>query len=78
MSPSFTATLAREAGDASRTLSLYAERGRIVAEIGYPTLRELFVRDHRLIFRVEDETVTIVAFFHGRRDFVKAWRERAR
>ena len=29
-----------------------------------------------MIYRVQKEDVTIVAFFHGRRDFDAAWRER--
>ena len=75
-SESFAATLARDAIDASRSLSQFAERGRIVPEIGHPHLRELFVRGHRMIYRVEKEDATIVAFFHGRRDFDTAWGER--
>ena len=75
-SESFAATLARDAIDASRSLSRFAERGRVVPEIGHPHLRELFVRAHRMIYRVQKEDVTIVAFFHGRRDFDAAWRER--
>jgi plasmid stabilization system protein ParE len=76
-SESFAATLARDAIDASRSLSQFAERGRVVPEVGHPQLRELFVRAHRMIDRVQKEDVTIVALFHGRRDFDTAWRERA-
>ena len=75
-SESFATTLARDAIEASRSLSQFAERGRVVPEIGHPHLRELFVRVHRVIYRVQKEDVTIVAFFHGRRDFDTAWRER--
>jgi plasmid stabilization system protein ParE len=77
-SESFTATLARDAMEASRSLSQYSERGRVVPEVGHPQLRELFVRAHRMIYRVGKEEVTIVAFFHGRRDFDTVWRGRTR
>ena len=35
-------------------------------------LRELFVREYRMIYRLEEARVTIIAFFHGRRDFESA------
>jgi plasmid stabilization system protein ParE len=76
-SESFAATLARDAIDASRSLSQFAERGRVVPEVEHPDLRELFVRAHRMIYRVGKQDVTIVAFFHGRRDFDTAWGERS-
>ena len=78
VSESFASSLAQDAQEASRSLAEFAERGRVVPEVGHPELRELFVRDHRMIYRVEAEHVTIVAFFHGRRNFEKAWKERPR
>jgi plasmid stabilization system protein ParE len=78
VSESFASTLAQDARDASRSLSRFAERGRVVPEVGHSQLRELFVREHRMIYRVEEVRVTIVAFFHGRRDFETAWHTRAR
>ena len=77
VSESFASTLAQDAREASRSLSQFAERGRVVPEVGHPQLRELFVREHRLVYRVEEARVTIVAFFHGRRDFETAWRKKA-
>jgi toxin ParE1/3/4 len=76
VSESFASSLAREAVEAGRSLEQFAERGRVVPEVGHPQLRELFVRAHRLIYRVGENEVTVVAFFHGRRDFDTAWRER--
>ena len=55
------------------SLSTLAERGRMVPEVGDPTLRELFVYDYRLLYRVYDDRVVIQAFLHGARDFAK-WR----
>ena len=78
VSPSFTIAFVQEVRDASRSLSMFADRGRVVPEVGHEQLREIFVPDHRLIYRVEAEQVTILAIFHGRRDFERAWQERPR
>lgn len=51
-----------------------AERGRVVPELNDPALRELFVYDCRLIYRVDDDRVGIRAFLHGARDFAR-WRQ---
>lgn len=67
-------TRALEAAD---SLSTLAERGRIVPEIGEPTLRELFVHDYRLLYRVREDRVVIQAFLHGARDFSRWRREQA-
>ena len=42
-------------------------------EVGDPTLRELFVFNYRLLYRVHDDRVVVRAFLHGARDFAK-WR----
>ena len=59
-----------EAATSSATLS---ERGRVVPETNDPVIREIFVFRYRLIYRVEDERVVVVAFVHGARDFA-TWR----
>jgi toxin ParE1/3/4 len=45
-----------------------------VPEIDDSGLRELFVFRYRLLYRVGDGKVIIVAFLHGARDFV-TWRD---
>jgi toxin ParE1/3/4 len=67
-------TRALEAAD---SLSTLADRGRIVPEIGESTLRELFVFDYRLLYRVREDRVVIRAFLHGARDFSRWRREQA-
>ena len=54
------------AGDSLATMS---ERGRLVPELDHPQLRELFVKRYRLIYRVTGDTVQMIAFVHGARDF---------
>lgn len=64
----YAAALVREARDAARSLRLFANRGRIVPEVVKPEIRELFVGRYRLIYRVNPNTVEILAFIHGARD----------
>ena len=44
-------------------------------EIQDTMLRELFVYDYRMIYRVHPEYIVIEAFVHGARDFSKWHRE---
>lgn len=67
-SPRYAAVLFREARDAARSLSHLANRGRIVPEVNDVRVRELFVWRYRLIYRVSDRTVEILAFIHSARD----------
>jgi len=67
-SPRYAAGLVREARDAARSLSIFANRGRVVPEIGAASVRELFVWRYRLIYRVTSDEVPILAFIHSARD----------
>jgi len=41
--------------------------GRIVPEIGEKEIRERFVYSYRLVYRIQNSTITIVAIIHGKR-----------
>ena len=58
---------------AAASLGVLAGRGRVVPELNDPVIREIFVFRYRLMYRVEDQRVVIVAFLHGARDFA-TWR----
>ena len=60
--------------DTASSLDQFAERGRIVPELNQPDLRELFVFDYRLLYRVRPEEVVVVAYLHAARDFA-TWRQ---
>jgi toxin ParE1/3/4 len=60
--------------EAAASLSTLSERGRVVPETNDPVIRELFVFRYRLMYRVEDERVVVLAFVHGARDFA-TWRQ---
>lgn len=53
------------------TLGTAPARGRVVPELarfGMRTWRELVLKPHRLIYRIEGDTVTVLALLDGRRD----------
>ena len=58
---------------AARSLESLAERGRVVPERADRAVREVFVYRYRLMYRVEPEVITVLAFLHGARDFER-WR----
>ncbi len=55
--------------DASRNLKRFPRMGRVVPEIGDEAIRERFVYSYRLIYRVEQERILVVAVMHGKRLF---------
>src|ERR1044071_361791 len=53
----------------SRNLSQFPERGRVVPEFEDESIREIFVRAYRIVYRVrhEKQLVEIVRFWHAGR-----------
>jgi len=43
--------------------------GRVVPELGDGRIRERLVYSYRLVYRIEDQTILIVAVIHGKRLF---------
>lgn len=62
-----------EIRDASRSLKVFSERGRVVPELSNPSIRELFVKEYRLIYGIEESRVVILGIIHGRRDLKSLW-----
>jgi len=77
-SPVYAASFIDKALEAGRSLDEFAERGRMVPELGDSSIREIFVYSYRLVYRIEDDRISILALIHGRRDFQKAWDEKDR
>ena len=59
-------------------MNKFADRGRVVPELRDRSIREIFVYSYRLVYRIEDDRISILALIHGRRDFRKAWDEKDR
>jgi len=72
----YAAAFVQEVRDAARSLRQYADRGRIVPELGNPNIRELMVRNYRLVYKQSDDLVIILAFIHGARDLPSLWEKR--
>ena len=63
----YAAAVVRELIEAARSLDLFAERGRVVPEYRTPSLRELLVRDYRLVYEVSEVAVHVLRIVHGAR-----------
>jgi plasmid stabilization system protein ParE len=77
-SPAYAASFVLQSLEAARSLGDLPERGRVVPEFKREDIREIFVFSYRLIYRIEELRVSVLAFIHGRRDFSQAWDERKR
>jgi plasmid stabilization system protein ParE len=62
--------------EASHTLNTLSERGRMVPEFNEMSIREIFIKHHRLIYEVSKNRVEVLAVIHMSRDFNKAWNDR--
>ncbi len=61
----YAAALVQEAHEAAVSLADFAERGQTVPECGDETIRELLVKPYRLVYKLTEKHVFIVAFIHG-------------
>lgn len=53
--------------ETSRSLEKFPLIGRVVPELNQDSIRERFVYSYRLIYRVQDNRITIAAVIHGKR-----------
>jgi plasmid stabilization system protein ParE len=74
----YAAAFVQEIRDASYSLNGLSGRGRVVPEFGNPNLRELFVREYRLIYSIEETRIIILALIHGKRDLKRLWEKEGR
>ncbi|MFM1891899.1 MAG: hypothetical protein RLZ44_976 [Pseudomonadota bacterium] len=51
----------------TRSLPEQPYLGRAVPEVGVEAIRERFVYSYRLVYRVEEDIITVLAIIHGRR-----------
>jgi len=67
----YAAAFVQEVKTAAASLSELAERGQIVPEFDDPSVRELLIKSYRLVYRVSEEGVLVLALIHGAR---RRWR----
>ncbi len=63
----YAAAFVQEAREAAASLADFAGRGQTVPEFEDESIRELLVKPYRLVYKVTDEHVFVVAFIHGSR-----------
>jgi plasmid stabilization system protein ParE len=54
--------------EAASSLDVFSDRGRMVAELNQPNVRQLLVQRYRLLYAVTPAEVQVLAFIHGARD----------
>ena len=70
-SENYAATFVQEVKEAAASLVEFAERGQVVPEYADPTIRELLIKPYRLVYKVTDDKVLVLALIHGAR---RTWR----
>ena len=78
-SPSNARRLLQRLEEKASALDVAPERGRIVPELGkfgIRAFREIIVRPYRLVYRLAEGRVSVVAVFDGRRDLEDVLLER--
>ena len=73
----YAAAFTQQILDISRSLNEFSDRGRIVPELGNPNIRELLIREYRLIYGIEKSRIVILALVHGARDLKRLWENRS-
>lgn len=63
----YAASVVRELIEAARSLETFAQRGRVVPEYRDPSVRELLVRDYRLVYLFSEGAVYVLRIVHGAR-----------
>ncbi len=66
-SPFYAQSMVEQFILASRNLKQFPMKGRLVPEFNDETYRESFVSSYRMIYRILDEEVQIIAIIHGAR-----------
>ena len=64
----YARSFVREIRDVSLSLKEFPERGRMVPEFSNATVRELFIKEYRLIYRIEESRIIVLGIIHGKRD----------
>jgi plasmid stabilization system protein ParE len=68
-SPWYARAVASKIVETAESIPEYPELGRMMPEIDDPAIRERLVHRYRVIYRLDEARVLIVAVIHGRQDF---------
>ncbi|MCL4497251.1 MAG: type II toxin-antitoxin system RelE/ParE family toxin [Deltaproteobacteria bacterium] len=64
----YARSFVREIRDASLSLKEFPERGRMVPEFSNTAVRELFIKEYRLIYKIKESRIVVLGIIHGKRD----------
>jgi toxin ParE1/3/4 len=70
-SPAYAAAVVKTILNTARNFSRFPFSGRVVPELADESIREWFAYSYRVIYRVDEETVTVAAIVHGKRLLVR-------
>jgi plasmid stabilization system protein ParE len=66
-SAAYAAAVVKTILHTARSLSQFPRSGRVVPEIADENIRVWFAYSYRVIYRIDEESITIAAVVHGRR-----------
>ena len=66
-SPHYARVVASRLVETAESIPDFPKIGRVVPETGDPNLRERFVYSYRLIYRLEQQRILVLAVIHGSR-----------
>lgn len=69
-SPAYANAVVKRIISLTRTLSGFPNSGRMVPEFQDPSLRELLAYSYRIMYKVGDKEVLIIAVIHGKRNLI--------
>jgi len=72
----YASAFTTEIFEKAETLENFPRRGRIVPGFLIENLREIFIGDYRLIYKVDSSLISIIAIIHGSRDLRKILKKR--
>ena len=64
----YAMSFVRKIRDITLSLKEFPERGRMVPEFSNTAVRELFIKEYRLIYKIEEPRIVILGIIHGKRD----------
>ena len=64
----YAKSFVRKIINASHSLKEFPNRGRIVPEFSNSVVHELFIKEYRLIYRIEESMIVILGIIHGKRN----------
>lgn len=68
-SPRYARAVAERLFDAADRLRRHPLSGRVVPELGQPTLREVIEPPYRIVYRVRADVLEVLTVVHGARRF---------